>query len=54
MLAVGYYNFYDRPRRRWFDEVKGCLSDKGLTIPEAKECVKERREWRRIVEGRRR
>ena len=29
--------------------VKGCLSDRGLTIPEAKDCVKDRREWRRIV-----
>ena len=31
--------------------MKGCLSDRGLSIPEAKECVKDRREWRRIVEG---
>ena len=43
-----------RPRRRWMDGVKGCLSDRGLSIPEAKECVKDRREWRRIVRGRRR
>ena len=28
------------------DGVKGCLSDKRLTIPEAKECVKDRKEWR--------
>ena len=34
-----------RSRRRWMDLVKGRLSDKDLTIPEAKE-------WRRIVEGR--
>ena len=33
------------------DEVKGCLIDRGLTIPEAKECVKDRREWTRIVGG---
>ena len=30
-----------RPRRRWMDEVKGCLNDRGLTILKAKECVKE-------------
>ena len=24
---------------------------RGLSIPEAKECVKDRREWRRIVGG---
>ena len=33
-----------RPRRRWMDGVKSCLSDRGLTIPEAKESVKDRRE----------
>ena len=38
-----------RPRRRWMDKVKGCLSDRGLTIPKAKECAKDGREWRRIV-----
>ena len=38
-----------RPRRRWMDGVKGCLSDRGLTIPEGKACVKDRREWRHIV-----
>ena len=40
-----------RPRRRWIDGVKGCLNDRGLSIPEAKECAKDRREWRRIVGG---
>ena len=43
-----------RPRRRWMDGVKSCLSERGLSIPEAKECVKDMREWRRIVGGRRR
>ena len=31
------------------DRVKSCLSDRGLSIPEAKECVKDRREWKRII-----
>ena len=31
--------------------IKGCLSERGLSIPEAKECVKDMREWRRIVGG---
>ena len=34
-----------RPMRRWMDGVKGCLSERGLSIPEAEECVKDRREW---------
>ena len=33
-----------RPRRRWMDAVKGCLSKRGLSIPEAEECVMDRRE----------
>ena len=33
------------------DGVKGCLSDRGLSVPEAKECLRDRREWRRIVGG---
>ena len=36
------YNNYD---------IKDCLSERGLSIPEAKKCVKDRREWRRIVGG---
>ena len=40
-----------RPKRKRMDGVKDCLCDKGLTFPEAKECVKDRREWRRIVGG---
>ena len=30
------------------------LSERGLTIPEAKKCVKDRREWKRIFGERRR
>ena len=33
------------------DGVQGCLNDRGLSILEAKECVKYRRKWRRIVGG---
>ena len=40
-----------RPRRRWMDGVKGCVRNRELTIPEAKERVKDWREWRRIVGG---
>ena len=31
------------------DGVKGCLNVRGLTIQEAKEYVKDTREWKRIV-----
>ena len=33
-----------RPKRRWMDGVKDCLNVRGITIQEAKECVKDRRE----------
>ena len=36
-----------RPKRRWMDGVKGGLNDRGLTILEAKECVRDKRVWRR-------
>ena len=45
------YRRRGRSRRRWMDGGKGCLGERGLSIPEAKECVKDRREWRRIVGG---
>ena len=40
-----------RPRRR-MDEAKGCLSVRMLIIQKAKECIKDRRKWKRIVERR--
>ena len=33
------------------DGVKECLSVRGLTIQEAKECVEDRNEWKRIAGG---
>ena len=43
-----------RPRRRGTDGMRGCSNDRGLTKPEAKECVKNKNEWKRIIGGRRR
>ena len=31
-----------RSRKKWINGVKSCLSDRGLTIPVAKDCVKDR------------
>ena len=31
--------------------MKGCLNVRGLTIQEVNKCVKDRRDWRRIVGG---
>ena len=39
---------------KFYNIIVYYLSERGLSIPEAKECVKDRREWRRIVGGRRR
>ena len=35
--------------RRWINGVRECLNIRGLTIQEAKECVKDRRKWTFIV-----
>ena len=42
----------ERQTKNKMDVVKGCLSVRGLTIQEAKGCVKARRGWRRIKGGR--
>ena len=41
-------------RRRRMNGVKGCLNVRGLTIQKVKKCVKDRKEWKRILGKRRR
>ena len=43
----------NRGRGRPSKEKVDGWSERGLSIPETKECVKDRREWRRIVGVRR-
>ena len=40
-----------RPRFRWMDGVRGALSERGLSVLDARELVLDRVEWRRVVRG---
>ena len=40
-----------RPRKCWMDGLKEILGKKGLNIQEARVCVQDRSEWRRICRG---
>ena len=38
-----------RPRLGWMDSVKVALGNRGLTIEAARQCAKDRNEWRALV-----
>ena len=35
-----------RPRLGWMDGVKVALGDRGMTVEAARQCAKDRKEWR--------
>ena len=38
-----------RPRLGWMDGVKVALGNRGMTVEAARQCVKDRKEWRALV-----
>ena len=38
-----------RPRLSWMDGVKVALGNRGMTLEAARQCVKDRKEWRALV-----
>ena len=38
-----------RPRLGWMDGVKGALGNRGVTVEAARQCAKNRKEWRALV-----
>ena len=38
-----------RPRLRWMDGVKVALGNNGMTVEAARQCAKDRKEWRALV-----
>ena len=38
-----------RPRIIWMDGVKVALGNKGMTVEAARQCAKDRKEWRALV-----
>ena len=38
-----------RPRLGWMDGVKVALGNRGMTVEVARQCAKDRKEWRALV-----
>ena len=38
-----------RPRLGWMDGVKVTLDNRGMTVEAARQCTKDRKEWRALV-----
>ena len=38
-----------RPRLSWMDDVKVALGKRGITLEAARQCAKDRKEWRALV-----
>ena len=38
-----------RPRLGWMDDVKVALDNRGTTVEAARQCAKDRKEWRALV-----
>ena len=38
-----------RPRLVWMDDVKVALGNRGMTVEAARQCAKDRKEWRALV-----
>ena len=38
-----------RPRLDWMDGVKVALGNRGMTVKAARQCVKNRKEWRALM-----
>ena len=38
-----------RPRLCWMDGVKVALGNRGMTVEAARQCAKDRKEWRALV-----
>ena len=38
-----------RPRLAWLDGVKEALGNSGMTVEAARQCAKDRKEWRALV-----
>ena len=38
-----------RPRLGWMDGVKMALGNRGMTVEAARQCAKDRKEWRALM-----
>ena len=49
MAEVSGKQVRGRPRLGWMDGVKEALGNRGITVEAARQCAKDRKEWRALV-----
>ena len=49
MTEVSEGGVRGRPRLGWMDGVKVALGNRGITVDAARQCAKDRKEWRALV-----
>ena len=49
MAKVSGGRVQGRPTLGWMDGVKVALSNRGMTVEAARQCAKDRKEWRALV-----
>ena len=49
MAEVSGGGIRGRPRLSWMDGVKVALGNRGMTVETARQCAKDRKEWRALV-----
>ena len=49
MAEVSWRLVRRRPRLDWMDDVKVALGNRGMTVEAARQCAKDRKEWRALV-----
>ena len=49
MAEVSGRQVRGRPRLGWMDGVKVALGNRGMTVEAARQCAKDRKEWRALV-----
>ena len=49
MAEVSVRRVRGRPRSGWMDGVKVALGNRGMTVDAARQCAKDRKEWRSLV-----
>ena len=50
MAKVSGGRIRGRPRLGWMDGVKVALGNRGMTVEAARQCSKDRKEWRALVD----
>ena len=49
MAEISWGRVRGRPRLGWMDGVKVDLGNRGMTVEAARQCAKDRKEWRALV-----